>query len=105
MGLCLPSPEVESGIDAKGTERVGYRKIRFPVVVGVHHKRRTGKILAVVIDYGSTGNQVEVDVLDPMLVLEIVVVNLRFLVSDTRKQGKIGHPVLGKDPIVSVSEA
>ena len=76
MSLWLSFPEVESGINTKGAEGIGYGKVRLSIVVGVHHEGSTCKILAVVIDYTGTGYQVKVDVLYPMFVLEVIVVYL-----------------------------
>ena len=83
----LSAPEVEAGIDAECTERVGHRKARFAIVVGMKHQRSTDKVFAVVVHNACTGYQIEIDVLYPAFGLEIVVVYPRFLVSDARKQG------------------
>ena len=104
MSIWLFSPKVESGINTKGAEGIGYGKVRLPIVVGVHHEGSACKIFTVVIDYTGAGYQVEIDVLDPMLVLEIIVVYLRLFESDARKQRKIGYPVLGEHPIVSITK-
>ena len=71
----------------------------------MEHEGGTHEILGIVVDNTGTGNEVEVDVLYPALVLEVVVIDARLLVADTGQQGEIGYPILGKDPVIAIAEA
>ena len=97
-------PEIETGIDAERAEGIGHRKAWLPGVVGMEHQGGAHKIFGVIIDNAGTGNQVEVDVLYPTFVLEVLIVYLRLLVADAGQEREIRYPVLGKHPIVAIAE-
>ena len=103
--VLLLAPEVEAGVDAQGAEGVGDRKVRLAVVVSVEHERGSREIFGSVIDDAGAGDEVEVDVLYPTFVLEVVVVDARFLEADAWKEREVGYPVLGEDPVVTIAEA
>ena len=70
----------------------------------MEHQGGSRKIFGIIIDNAGTGNQVEVDVLYPTFVAEVIVVNLRFLVADAGKERQVRYPILGKHPIVTITE-
>ena len=102
--ILLFFPEIETGIDTERAEGIGHRKAWLPVVVGVEHQGGAHKIFGIIIDNAGTGNQVEVDVLYPTFVLEVLIVYLRLLVADAGQEREIRYPVLGKHPIVAIAE-
>ena len=75
-------PKIEARIDAERAERVGDRQARLAIVVSVQYHRSTDEILTVVIYYNGTCDKVEVDVLYPAFVLEVLVVYPRFFVAN-----------------------
>ena len=62
MSLLLSSPKVESGINTKSAEGISYGKVRFAIIVGVHHEGSSSKIFTVIIDYTCSGYQVEIEI-------------------------------------------
>jgi hypothetical protein len=76
-------PEIESGIDAESTEGIGHRKTRFAVIIGMENYRGSHEVLGIIIHDSCTSYQIEINILDPTFVSEIIIVYLRFLVSDT----------------------
>ena len=71
----------------------------------MEHQRCACKILGIVVHDADAGDEVEVDVLYPTFVLEVVVVDARFLEADAWKEREVGYPVLGEDPVVTIAEA
>ena len=79
-------PEIETGINSECAERIGYGQVGLAIIVRMYYHRGTHEVFGIVIHDAGSGNQVEVDVLCPVFILEILVVYLRFLVSDAWKQ-------------------
>ena len=77
-------PEVKTSIDTQCAEGVRYRKVGFAIVVSVENQGGAYKILSIVIYDGSSCDEIEVNILYPTFIFEIIVVNAGFLVAYTR---------------------
>lgn len=59
-------PEIEPHIDTQASKGVGHGEGGFAIVVGVEYERSSHIVFAVVPSDASAGNQVKIDVLNPL---------------------------------------
>lgn len=102
-------PEIESHVDTQASKRVGHGESGFPVIIGVEYEGGSYIIFAVVPGDSGTGNQIEIDVSDPLgpvgSTLGRLVVDAGLFVGDGWKQGNVQQTVLGKYPVVAITNA